>query len=156
MRKLSVVLVAIAGLGLTAIALAVTNTYQVVASTSPTTAGSGSKPVPVSLTFSYLVGEETNQRPSPVKQYQIKIDGLRVNTKPFKTCTAHRINAAGSNASCPAAAVVGTGSVDSRLGPTNNPSSQSLHCYLALTLYNAPNNHATLFLKGQAVKKDQD
>src|SRR4051812_8851641 len=149
MKKLPLVLVAVACLGITAIAMAVTNTYQVSASTSPTTAGTTKKPVPISLTFKYLIGEETNQRPSPVKQYQIKIAGVRVNTKPFKTCSASRINAEGTNASCPAAAIVGTGSVDNRLGPTNDPSKQDLHCYLELTLYNAPNNHATLYLKGR-------
>lgn len=149
MKKLTVVAAVVACLGLTAIALAVTNTYQVSASTSPTTAGSTKKPVPIGLTFSYSVGEENNQRPSPVKQYKIKFAGLRVNTKPFKTCTANKINAAGTNASCPTAAIVGTGSVDNRLGPTNDPSRQDLHCYLALTLYNAPNNHATLFLQGR-------
>jgi len=36
-----------------------------------------------------------------------------------------------------------------RVGPTNDPSNQDLHCYLDLTLYNAAKNHVTLYLKGR-------
>jgi hypothetical protein len=150
LKKLPLVLAALAFLGLATVALAVTNTYRVTASTTPKKAGTVKKPVPTSLTFSYSVGELNNQRPSPVKQYKIKIAGLRVNTKAVKqTCIAYKINALGTDNACPKAAIVGTGSVDNRVGPSSNPDNQDLHCYLDLTLYNAGKNHVTLYLKGR-------
>ena len=151
MKKLSAALVAVLVFATAAVALAVTNTYQVTASTSPTKAGSKKHPVPVKLKFNYSVDEETGQRPSPVKQYKIKFAGIRVNTKAVrKTCSAEQINGAGNDSVCSKGAIVGSGSVDNRLGPTNDPNNQDLHCYLDLTLYNAKNNHATLYLKGRS------
>lgn len=150
LKHLPLFLAAMALLGIATVALAVTNTYRVTANTSPKKAGTVKKPVPTSLTFSYSVGEKDNQRPSPIKQYKIKIAGLRVNTKAVKqTCSAFKINAMGTDAACPRAAIVGTGSVDNRVGPTNDPANQDLHCYLDLTLYNAQKNHVTLYLKGR-------
>ena len=150
MKKLTLILAAVGFLGIATVALAVTNTYRVTASTSHKKAGTTKKPVPIGLTFSYSVGEVNNQRPSPVKQYKIKFAGLRVNTKAVKqTCSAFKINALGTDLSCPKGAIVGTGSVNNHLGPTDDPNNQELRCYLALTLYNASNNHVTLYLKGR-------
>jgi hypothetical protein len=132
------------------VAFAVTNTYSVTASTSPAKAGTKAKPVPISLSFNYTVGEATGQRPSSIKQYKIKFKGVKVNQKAVKkTCTADQINTAGNASGCPAAGIVGTGNVDNFLGPTSDPSNKSLHCYLALTLYNSKPGHVTLSLVGR-------
>ena len=132
------------------VALAVTNTYSVTASTSPTKAGTKKKPVPISLGFNYSVGEVDGNRPSSIKQYKIQFDGVALQQKGLKKCTADQINGAGNDSSCPAAAVVGTGSVDNNLGATNNPADKSLHCFLALTVYNSTKKHATLYLQGRS------
>jgi hypothetical protein len=132
------------------IAFAVTNTYSVTASTSPATAGSAKKPVPISLSFNYQVGEKDNMRPSSIKQYKIKFAGVVINQKAVKgKCTATSINAAGNASGCPKNAIVGSGNVDNFLGPTSDPSNKSLHCYLALTLYNSVPGHLTLSLVGR-------
>jgi len=131
-------------------AFAVTNTYSVTASTSPAKPGTTAKPVPISLSFNYTVGEATGQRPSSIKQYKIKFKGVKVNQAAVKkTCDADKINAAGNASGCPSAAIVGSGNVDNYLGPTSDPSNKSLHCYLALTLYNAKKGHVTLSLVGR-------
>jgi hypothetical protein len=130
------------------VALAVTNTYSVTASTSPTKAGTAAKPTNIALNFNYSVGEVDNNRPSSVKEYQIKFSGVNLSQKGLGTCTADQINGAGSNAPCPASAIVGTGSVSNKLGATSNPADQSLNCFLALTVYNAKAKHATLYLEG--------
>lgn len=150
MRKLRIITIAaIAVLAVSVAAYAaVVNTYSVTASTSPTKAGTKKKPVPVKLTFNYKVGEVNNQRPSPVKGYKIQFDGLQVNTKPFKACTAQSIDANGGDTACPKGAKMGSGNIQAYVGPTNDPSNKSLYCYLALTFYNAGNNHAALYLKG--------
>lgn len=139
---------ALAVLGIVATALAVTNTYTVTGSVSPTAAGSTKKPVPVGIKFNYTVGEVDNQRPAPVDKYKIKFDGLFVNTDAFKGCTAQAINAAGSDAPCPAAAKMGSGSISAIIGASNDPSQNSLKCYLAMTFYNSRKNHAALYIKG--------
>jgi hypothetical protein len=148
-KTIALVATAICVLG-AGIAYAVTNTYEVSASTSPVKAGTAKKPVPVSLSFNYKVGEKDNMRPSSIKQYKIKFKGVKVNQKAIKgKCTAAQINNAGTAAQCPKNGIVGTGNVDNFLGPTNDPSSKSLHCYLALTLYNSTPGHLTLSLVGR-------
>ncbi|MCW2967926.1 MAG: hypothetical protein JWM71_1698 [Solirubrobacteraceae bacterium] len=156
MRKFRIIAVTVVGLlALSAVAFATqVNTYSVTASTSPTTAGTKKKPVPIQLTFNYKVGEQTNQRPSPVQQYKIQFNGLQANTNPFKSCTADSITTAGSDAACPKAAVMGHGNIQAYVGPTNDPSNKSLFCYLALTFYNGGKNHAALYLKGDSAATD--
>jgi hypothetical protein len=131
-----------------ALAAGQTNTYTVTGKISPTKAGTKKTPVPVSLNFDYTVGEANNLRPSPVKQYNIKFDGLRVNGARFAKCTAASINAAGSDAKCPTAAVMGTGQVQNISGGTNDPTDKTLTCYLDLKVYNGGASKAALFLMG--------
>lgn len=159
MRKLVLVFAGVLALAGAAVALAVTNTYRVTASTFPTSAGTTKKPVNVKLSFNYKVGEIDNQRPSPVKQYKIAFAGIRVNTAPFKACTAERIGAENSDAGCPSGSRVGSGNVQAYVGPHQNadgsPNNEKpLFCYLKLTVYNAGNNHAALFLQGSQTATD--
>jgi len=147
LRIITIAAVAVLALSVAAYA-AVVNTYSVTGSTSPTKAGTKKKPVPIKLTFNYKVGEQSNQRPSPVKAYKIQFDGLVANTKPFKSCTADFINASGGDTGCNKSAAMGSGNIQAYVGPTNDPSNKSLFCYLALTFYNAGKNHAALYLKG--------
>jgi len=129
-----------------AFAAAQVNTYQVAAKTSPTTAGTTKHPIPTSVTFSYSVGESSNQRPAVVKQYAIQFNGIRVTTKGFATCSASKINNAQSNSVCPSAAKIGAGTIKNQVGPSNDPTSKAASCTLTLTLYNAANNHGTLYI----------
>lgn len=150
MRKLRIITVAAVAVLAVAVAAyaAQVNTYSVTGSTLPTKSGTKKKPIPVKLTFNYKVGEQSGQRPSPVKGYKIQFDGLNVNTKPFKSCTAAFINQNSDNSQCNPAAAMGSGNIQAYVGPTNDPTNKSLFCYLALTFYNAGNNHAALYLKG--------
>lgn len=154
MRKIVILAIGVMAMAITAVAFAATNTYRVSASTSPTKAGTTKKPVPVAVKFSYQVGEVNNQRPTGIKQYKISFAGLNVNTKPFKACTAARINADQTDAHCPSAARMGSGSVFAVVGAPSDPSAQTLKCYLALTFYNAGRNHAALYLRGTQAAAD--
>jgi len=129
-----------------ALAAGQVNTYNVSAKTSPTTAGTAKKPVPISLTFDYTVGETNNLRPAVVRQYSIQFNGVKVTTKGFKTCSATQINNAQGDSVCPTAAKVGAGTIQNTVGPTSDPTQQPAKCSLSLTLYNAANNHATLYI----------
>jgi hypothetical protein len=150
MRKVRIAAIAVcACLIAAAVALAAqTNTYNVTGKILPTKAGTKLKPTPVSIAFDYTVGEAAGQRPSPVKQYDINFDGLKVNGARFPKCTAASINAAGGDAACPAKAVMGTGNVENISGPTNDPTNKSILCHLDLKVYNGGVGKAALYLKG--------
>ncbi len=122
-----------------------TNKYTVEASTSPRTAGSSSSPVPIRFNFGYKVGEVNDLRPSPIRKYSIRLDGLRVNTNQFPGCSQAQLQA--SKTRC-ASARVGSGFVKNQAGATNNPSDKSIVCNLQLTVYNSKNNKGLLLLEG--------
>jgi hypothetical protein len=124
------------------------NTYTVTGSTKPAKAGSKKKPVALRLDFDYTVGEQSGQRPSPVKRYTIGFYGLRTNGKLFPACTAAKINAAQSDSGCPKGSLVGTGAVSNAAGATSNPADKTIPCDLDLSIYNSGRNRAALFLHG--------
>lgn len=150
MRKLhllAVTVVALLALGTVAFAAQV-NTYSVTGSTSPAKPGSKRQPVPIALKFAYTVGEQSGQRPSPVKRYTIGFSGVRSNGALFPKCTAAKINAAGGDRGCPKGSAVGSGTVVNAAGVTSNPADTSIPCNLRLTIYNSGRNQAALYLKG--------
>lgn len=150
MRKLAVLGAALAAvLALSAVALAAqVNTYTVTGKTSPAKPGSKKKPVPIGLNFDYTVGEQSGQRPSPVKRYTIAFYGMRSHGKLFPTCSAQRINAAGNDGGCPKGSLVGAGSVVNAAGNTADPTDKSIPCNLGLKIYNGGQGRAALFLYG--------
>lgn len=150
MRKRTVaVATAVAVLAVAATAYAQqVNTYTVTGSTSPAKAGSKKKPVPISLNFDYTVGEQSGQRPSPVQRYTIGFYGVRSNGGLFPKCTAAQMNAAQSDAGCPRGSEVGTGTVINETGASNNPADKSIACNLSLSVYNAGQGRAALWLQG--------
>ena len=152
MKKIGIAVTAIFTVGAVAVAIAAqTNVYGVTASTSPTNAGKPTKPVGVELNFNYTVDEIDDKRPAAVSKYSIKFNGIRVNGKKFKTCSADQINSTGdpaTDSACPADALVGTGSIVATVGASDKEQDQSLNCFQTLKVYNAPNRHAALYLEG--------
>jgi hypothetical protein len=124
------------------------NTYTVTGKTTPAKAGSKKKPIPISLNFDYTVGEESGQRPSPVKRYTIGFYGVQSNGGLFPKCTAAQLNAAQSDSGCPRGSLVGTGTVINETGASNNPTDKSIACNLNLKVYNAGQGRAALWLQG--------
>jgi hypothetical protein len=150
LRKLQVLAAtAVAVLALTAVAYAAqVNTYSVTAKTSPAQPGSKAKPIPIGLNFDYTIGEQSGQRPSPVKRYTIGFYGMHSNGALFATCTATRINATQSDSGCPKGSKVGSGFIINSAGKTDDPTDTSIPCNLNLTIYNAGAGKAAIFLKG--------
>lgn len=150
MKKIAAGLGTIAVLVTAALAFgAQTNVYGVTASTDPAKAGTPKKPVGVEVRFGYTVDEIDDKRPAAVEKYSIGLKGIRVNGKPFKTCSADQINSTGDPATdsvCPKDALMGTGSIVATVGSDADENDQSLNCYQTLKVYNAPNRHATLYL----------
>ena len=149
MKKILIVALAIATTASMAFAAQV-NTYSVQASTSPTKSGTKKKPVPISLSFNYQVGEQTGQRPSPVKQYKIQFAGVKVTQTGLPTCTAAALNQAQTDSGCPGKSLVGSGTVANQVGTTADPTSKNA-CNLNLKIYNGDKGHASLWLTGTCV-----
>lgn len=129
------------------VALAATNQYTTTARITPAAKGTKAKPVPVALTTTFQVSEAGGQRPATIGHFEFFFAGVRSNGRYFPTCTAARINAAGSDASCAKGSQVGSGKTRAISGVTTNPDDQSFHCALQTKAYNAPNHHLALYLR---------
>jgi|tagenome__1003787_1003787.scaffolds.fasta_scaffold20531665_1 hypothetical protein len=145
---LSTAVVAVLAL-VVAVAFAADNTYSVTGSSSPHKAGSKSKPVPVSVSFNYTVGTtDPSTQPSAINKYKIDFYGVRsVNGDKFQKCSPSSIEQTGSDANCPTAAVMGQGSIDAVVYPSNDPASSTLiPCKQKFKFYNSGKGKAVLYL----------
>lgn len=156
MRKTVAALTAVLMLSLAALAYAqaVENTYEVTGKTSPTRAGSKSKPVPVSVSFGYEVGEATGKRPSPVKTYSIRFQGLRANTAAFPKCSVDKMEAEGGVEGCPKGSIVGDGFIENATGIKSDPNDRSVQCNAALWVVNSGGGKGAIFVKGSPTSSD--
>jgi hypothetical protein len=147
-RKLRFLAVAlIATLGVAAVAVAQTTTTQYAATGSVSAhGGSKSKPKAGSLKFGFTVTDPTGVQPPPLQTYSILFEGGRLNTQVAKSCPAAKINAAnGDDSVCPSGSKIGSGSLDSLIGTTGQPS--ETHCKATLTIYGAGKGKATLMVR---------
>jgi hypothetical protein len=137
---------AVAGI---AYAQAQNNTYKVQAQTSPTGKGSKKKPNPVGVKFNYQVNEASGLQPAAVKTYKIDFYGVKTNGDRFPKCTFDQISKAQSGDDCPAGSKVGTGTIQSTVYTTGNPSdANAFNCVKTLSLFNSGKNKAVLLLTG--------
>ena len=126
------------------------NQYSVTAGVTPPAKGSKAKPVAVAVKFNYSVTEATGKKPAPVKGYKIAFTGLTTNGAFFPTCSSSKISGAGNNDSgCPKKALVGTGTLDSFVYQTSDPSGAGgFPCPKKIDLWNAGKNKMVIFLFG--------
>jgi len=126
------------------------NVYSVTASVVPSKKGSKAKPVPVGVKFGYKVDEATGKQPSAVKNYKISLYGVKSNGKFFKTCSSSKISGAGNNDSgCPAAAKVGSGTIDNFVYQSADPTGAGgFPCSKKVNLWNAGQDKLVIFVFG--------
>jgi hypothetical protein len=142
----------LAVLGLSAVAYAQTNQYSLDGKVP--FGGTKKKPKAAGFTFNFQIEDPAGNVPAVVKTYKFVIGGAKVNTVAVKpTCTAAKINAAGSDGSCPRGAVVGTGSIRAEIGTAGQPWDGTTKCDLKLTAYNGGPNKVALFLDGTDTTK---
>jgi len=147
LRKIAILSAAlVAMLAMAAVAVAQTGSYGVTASTSPAKAGSKKKPVPMSVKFGVRF-DGTGRAPSSAA-FKVAFNGVRTNGARFKKCTAAQINAAQSDKGCSSAAKVGTGVVHNLAGAAGDINDTSITCDLSVTIYNAGNKRAAVYLSG--------
>jgi hypothetical protein len=137
----------LAVLGLSAAVYAQTNQYSLDGKVP--SGGTKKKPKAGGFTFNFQIKDPAGNVPAVVKTYKFVIGGSKVNTAVVKaTCSAAKINAAGSDDSCPRGAVVGTGSIRAEIGTAGQPWDGTTKCDLTLTAYNGGPNKVALFLDG--------
>jgi hypothetical protein len=146
---LSVTLVTAAALAGAAFAqMTPTNTYVVQASVSPRHAGTKHKPSPLKLKFGLEIDAAGGARPAPVKTYKIDVYGVRTQGRHFPVCDASAL-AGGSATTCPAGSLIGSGTIESVIYPTNDPASTTqVSCQKSLAIYNTGQGGAVLLLTG--------
>jgi hypothetical protein len=147
LRKLAALSAVLVGLfAMAAVAVAQSSSYTVTASTSPAKAGSKQKPVTEGVSFS--VTAPSGNRPPTSQTFKVTFGGMQTNGKAFKVCTTASINAKQSVSGCSAAAKVGSGTVNTLSGAADNPADVSVPCNLNLSIYNAGQGKAALWLNG--------
>jgi hypothetical protein len=155
MRKLSVLAVAVLALAAAAVAYAQSqvNTYEVSGSVRPSNAGTSKKPVPIGLSFGYKVGEASGLRPTPVKRYSIRFDGLKVNGALFPKCSVATLENRGPDA-CPKGSEVGQGFIRNATGAKTNPADKSIVCNASVRVFNSGKGRGALYIKGSPGSTD--
>jgi hypothetical protein len=147
LRKLAALSAVLVGLfAMAAVAVAQSTSYTVTASTSPAKPGTKTKPVTEGVSFS--VTAPSGDRPATSQTFKVTFGGMQTNGKAFKTCSASAINAKQSTSACSSAAKVGSGTVNTLSGAADNPTDVSVPCNLKLTIYNAGQGKAALWLNG--------
>jgi hypothetical protein len=139
MRKLLIVVLALAGVvTVVGVALAA-NTYKMhKASTTKAGKGSKAKPIPTGLTLGFQVGDsDPSKRGTPVEDYALGAEGLVTNPKVVAKCAfADMDNEATVPAKCKKAQV-GGGIALNAAGPSSDQSfAASSPCNLQVRLYN--------------------
>ncbi len=150
MRRIIIISSLLAVFGGSAVALAATsdpNSYHGSALTvAPKKAGTARKPVPVGWVQTIKVqSNQANKNAAPLKDIKTTIYGFKVDTKLEPTCSSSTIEST-RGTGCKAKSLVASGTVTSKLGPSNRNPNQSETCGpLKLNVYNGGKNFVNFF-----------
>ena len=145
MKRIAVLITALAVLGVAATSHAAINTYSAGITTTSTHAGTASKPVPAGYTENLQVQGTNGNRAGVQLDIKTKIYGLVENGKDFPTCTLNQIANAQTDAMCPKAAKVATGSITATVGAANNFQAAGSACNPQLDVFNSGQGKLTFF-----------
>jgi len=129
------------------------NTYGAKIKFSPNKAGSKTAPAAIAFTEQYVAGGNNGDRTAPLTNIKTTIYGLAINAKGVPTCSATAIANAHSDAGCPKAALIATGSITAILGPTADPSASDpnqIPCDPLLHAWNGGGGKLVFFFVDQA------
>jgi opacity protein-like surface antigen len=121
------------------------NQYNVSGGTS-IRGGTTAKPKAADLKFAFQLTAGTTV-PQVVKTYTIKVEGGRVNWRILPGCASAKMDAAASDASCPTAAKVGSGTLKALIGSTGAAVADAQTCTLPFKIYNSGGGKAALWIK---------
>ena len=147
MRRIIIALTVIAALAGAAVAYAATvsNTYTASFSFNQSGGGTAKKPVAAGFTQVYHVANAVSgMRAAPLTDIKITMPDMKINPKPFPTCSAAKIIAAKSDTGCPKGALVATGTVTAELGD-NTLTGAGTPCQPVLDVWNAGGGKVNFF-----------
>jgi hypothetical protein len=130
---------AIATLAVAAVAYAgsTSNTYSASFSFNQNGAGTAKKPVPMGFTQIYHAANATaGLRAAPLIDIKLTLPNVKLNWKPFPTCSAAKMLAAKSDTVCPKGAMVASGTITAALGD-NTLAGSGTPCTPVLDVWNA-------------------
>jgi hypothetical protein len=156
MRKvlLTTALVVLGLAGAAYAATVVTNVY-VVKATGTLQSGTLAHPRPAGATISYTVSTiPKGKRPNVVKQQVVTIEGTRLHTNAFPTCSTSKLNATGPS-SCPKGSLVGTGFFIVEVGPASSQSGKQLTCRVDLSVFNGGGNSLSYYTYANTANKNE-
>jgi hypothetical protein len=145
MKRIAVLITALAVLGTAATSYAAINTYSASINTTSKAAGTPSKPVPTGYTENLQAHGTNGNRAGIMLDIKTKIYGLVANGKDFPTCTLSQIASAGTDAKCPTGAKVATGTIGATVGSATNFTAAGAACNPQLDVWNSGQGKLTFF-----------
>jgi hypothetical protein len=145
MKRIAVVITALAVLGAAATSQAAINTYSAAINMTSKQAGTPSKPVPTGYTENLKLQGTNGNRAGVLQDIKTKIYGLAENGKDFPTCTLNQIASAQTDTICPAGSKVATGSITASLGAATNFQAAGAACNPQLDVFNSGQGKMTFF-----------
>ena len=145
MKRIAVLITALAVLGVAATSHAAINTYSAGITTTTKQAGTASKPVPTGYTENLQVHGLNGNRAGVQLDIKTRIYGLVENGKDFPTCSLNQIAYAHTDTICPKGSKVATGSIAATLGAANNFQAVGASCNPQLDVFNSGQGKLTFF-----------
>jgi hypothetical protein len=145
MKRIAVLITALAVLGAAATSQAAINTYSAAINMTSKQAGTAAKPAPTGYTENLQLNGTNGNRPGVLLDVKTRIYGLVANGKDLPTCTLNQIANAHTDAVCPKAAQVATGSIAATLGSANNFTAAGAACTPQLNVWNSGQGKLTFF-----------
>jgi len=149
LKRIVLIATAVAMLIAAAVAFAATpiNTYSAPFTFQPGTSGTASKPQNIAFKERINVTPGTSgNRSGILLNIKASLYGIKADGKDFPTCTIAKITAAGTDAGCPKAAMVATGSIKALLGsPSNFSTANAIACDPLLHVWNAGQGKLAFF-----------
>ena len=151
MKKIVLIIGALAALTVAGVAYASINTYPTASlSFSSKKAGTPAKPVPIGYSQKIVAKGTNGNRTAVLTDILTKIYGLKADGKDFPTCSSAKISGAGDDTSCPKGALVATGAITASVGAANNFTAAGAPCDPLLHVWNSGQGKLTFFFVDQA------
>jgi hypothetical protein len=145
MKRIAVLITALAVLGVAATSHAAINTYSAGITMMSKQAGTAAKPVPTGYTEDLQVHGVNGNRAGVQLDIKTRIYGLVENGKDFPTCSLNQIANAHTDTVCPKGSKVATGSISATLGAANNFQAAGAACNPQLDVFNSGQGKLTFF-----------
>ena len=145
MKRIAVLITALAMLGVAATSYAAINTYSATINMTSKQAGTPKKPAPAGYSEKLQAQGTNGNRAGVQLDIKTRIYGLVENGKDFPTCSLNQIANAHTDTVCPTGSKVAAGSIAATLGAANNFQTAGAACDPQLDVWNSGQGKLTFF-----------